>query len=81
MPFHLTEAQLNEPIAGHMRGDFTTLYPHWTVGEALDHMRRTPPPGRIIYFYVVDESMRLVGRGPDPAAVALARPTSRSRTS
>lgn len=64
MPFHLTEAQLNEPIAGHMRGDFTTLSPAWSVGEALDHMRRTPPPGRIIYFYVVDESMRLVGVVP-----------------
>ena len=27
-------------------------------------MRRYPPPGRIIYFYVVDESMRLVGVVP-----------------
>jgi magnesium transporter len=64
MPFHLTEAQLNEPIAKHLRGDFTTLDPTWSVGEALDHMRRNPPPGRIIYFYVVDESMRLVGVVP-----------------
>jgi magnesium transporter len=27
-------------------------------------MRRYPPPGRIIYFYVVDDSMRLVGVVP-----------------
>lgn len=64
MPFHLTEEQLNEPVAKHLRSDFTTLYPNWSVGEALDQMRRHPPPGRIIYFYVVDESMRLLGVVP-----------------
>src|SRR5262245_45193858 len=61
MPLHLTEEQLNQPVTTHIRTDFTNLYPTWTVGEALDHMRRHPPPGRIIYFYVVDDSMRLVG--------------------
>lgn len=64
MPTHLPEAVLNEPIANHVRQDFTTLYPNWTVGEALDHMRRSPPPGRIIYFYVVDEDVRLLGVVP-----------------
>jgi magnesium transporter len=64
MPFHLTEEQLNEPIAKHLRTDYTTLDPNWSVGEALDHMRRHPPPGRIIYFYVVDDAMRLVGVVP-----------------
>ena len=64
MPLHLTEAQLNEPVTNYVRRDFTTLYPQWTVAEALEHMRRHPPPGRIIYFYVVDESMRLVGVVP-----------------
>ena len=64
MPIHLTEEQLNEPVSKHLRTDFTTLYPNWSVDEALDHMRRYPPPGRIIYFYVVDESMRLVGVVP-----------------
>src|SRR5262249_50833549 len=64
MPLHLTEEQLNEPVVKHLRTDFTTLYPNWTVGEALDHMRRYPPPGRIIYFYVVDDSRRLVGVVP-----------------
>ena len=64
MPTHLTPAQLNEPVANHVRGDFTTLYPEWTVGEALEHMRMYPPPGRIIYFYVVDDAMRLQGVVP-----------------
>lgn len=64
MPLHLTEEQLNQPVTTQLRTDFTTLYPDWTVGEALDHMRKFPPPGRIIYFYVVDESMRLAGVVP-----------------
>jgi magnesium transporter len=64
MPLHLTEAQLNEPVTNYTRADFTTLYPHWTVTEALAHMRDHPPPGRIIYFYVVDDGMRLVGVVP-----------------
>ncbi|HUR53053.1 MAG TPA: magnesium transporter [Gemmataceae bacterium] len=64
MPTHLSPAQLNEPVANHVRGDFTTLHPDWTVGEALDHMRMHPPPGRIIYFYVVDNEMRLQGVVP-----------------
>ncbi len=61
---HLTEEELNQPITQHLRTDFTTLWPEWTVAEALDHMRRYPPPGRIIYFYVVDVHMRLVGVVP-----------------
>src|ERR1700738_1458162 len=64
MPLHLTEAQLNEPVTSYTRSDYATLYPEWTAGEALAHMRSNPPPGRIIYFYVVDESMRLLGVVP-----------------
>jgi magnesium transporter len=64
MPTHFTETQLNEPVANYVRKDFTILHPGWTVGEALDHMRKFPPPGRIIYFYVVDDQMRLKGVVP-----------------
>lgn len=64
MPLHLTEAQLNESVTKYTRADFTTLYPQWTVNEALAYMRDHPPPGRIIYFYVVDDGMRLVGVVP-----------------
>jgi magnesium transporter len=64
MPTHLTDTQLNEPIVKHARPDFTTLAPDWTVGEALEYMRKSPPPGRIIYFYVVDGEQRLHGVVP-----------------
>jgi len=62
--FSLSETQLNESISAHVRKDFPTLDPHWTVAESLDHMRKNPPPGRFIYFYVVDEDMQLVGVVP-----------------
>ena len=64
MPTHLPAAMLNEPVAYHVRREFATLDPGWTVGEAINHMRRHPPPGRIIYFYVVDNHLRLVGVVP-----------------
>jgi magnesium transporter len=64
MPLHLTEAELNAPVTNYTRSDYAVLYPQWTVAEALAHMRLHPPPGRIIYFYVVDENMRLVGVVP-----------------
>src|SRR5262245_5851294 len=78
MPLHLTEAQLNEPVSAHVRSDFTTLYPDWTVGAALDHMRKFPPPGRIIYFYVVDEQTHLHGVVPT-RRLLLSPPESRVR--
>jgi magnesium transporter len=64
MPLHLTEAQLNEPVTKYLRRDFTTLQSDWTVAEALEEMRRNPPPGRIIYFYVIDAAGKLVGVVP-----------------
>jgi magnesium transporter len=44
--------------------DFTRLRLGQTVGEALEGLRRNPPKGRIIYFYVVDEDNRLHGVVP-----------------
>lgn len=64
MPLPLNEAQLNEPIIRHVRQDFATLEDRWTVAESLEHIRKNPPPGRFIYFYVVDASARLVGVVP-----------------
>ncbi|OWK37648.1 CBS domain-containing protein [Fimbriiglobus ruber] len=61
---HATERILNDPVALHVRREITALSPDWSVGEALDHMRRTPPPGRVIYFYVTDSDGRLVGVVP-----------------
>jgi magnesium transporter len=75
---NLPDAVLNEPVARHTRQDYTILNPDWTVGEALDHMRRFPPPGRIIYFYVVDEGMKLHGVVPT-RRLLLSRPEIRIR--
>jgi NhaA family Na+:H+ antiporter len=47
-----------------MHGQFTRLQAGQTVGEALDWLRRNPPPGRVIYFYVVDDDDRLCGVVP-----------------
>jgi magnesium transporter len=60
----LTEKNLNDPVTEHMRRDCARLFAYQTVGEALDGVRRNPPEGRIIYFYVVDEENRLQGVVP-----------------
>jgi Na+:H+ antiporter, NhaA family len=60
----LTQAELNGPVTGHMHQNFTRLEGGLTVGEALDWLRRHPPAGRVIYFYVVDKDGRLEGVVP-----------------
>jgi magnesium transporter len=47
-----------------MHQDFTRVSLDQTVGEALDEVRRNPPRGRIIYFYVLDKEGRLQGVVP-----------------
>ncbi len=47
-----------------MRRDFSRIHVNQTVGEALEAIRRQPPEGRVIYFYVVDEEDRLHGVVP-----------------
>jgi magnesium transporter len=56
--------KLNDPIVRHMHGDFAGLSADQTVGEALEMIRRRPPEGRIIYFYVLDGEGRLAGVVP-----------------
>jgi magnesium transporter len=60
----LTEANLNDPVTAHMRRDFARLHRDQTVGQALDEVRRRPPEGRIVYFYVVDDQDHLHGVVP-----------------
>lgn len=67
---------LNDPVLTHSRKDFSTLRPEWTVGEALDHMRATPPGGRVIYFYVTEETGKLLGVVPT-RRLLLSAPTTR----
>jgi len=44
-----------------MRHDLACLEASQSVGDALAMIRQHPPSGRIIYFYVVDDGLRLVG--------------------
>ena len=55
---------LNDPVTRRMHQDFTRLQAGQTVGQALDWLRQHPPPGRVIYFYVLDEEGRLLGVVP-----------------
>jgi magnesium transporter len=55
---------LDDPITRHMRQDYSRLHVNQTVGEALEAIRRQPPEGRVIYFYVVDDDNRLQGVVP-----------------
>ena len=57
----LVPAPLDEPVTKRMRHDFPRLHLGQTAGEALDWLRQHPPPGRVIYFYVVDDKGRLRG--------------------
>jgi magnesium transporter len=47
-----------------MRSDFARLHISQTLEEALTTIRREPPGGRVIYFYVVDDENRLQGVVP-----------------
>jgi magnesium transporter len=58
------QKSLSDPISRHLRKDFARVSVEETVGEALDRIRREPPEGRIIYFYVVDGEDRLQGVVP-----------------
>jgi magnesium transporter len=55
---------LDDPVTSHMRRDFSRLLVNQTVAEALESIRQQQPPGRVIYFYVVDNEDRLQGVVP-----------------
>lgn len=57
----VAEFDLNDPVTQHMRVEIYPLRNRQTVGEALESLRASPPPARIVYFYVVDENRRLLG--------------------
>jgi magnesium transporter len=59
-----TVPNLTDPVTQHLHTDFARLAPSQTVGDALVSLRRKPPEGRIIYFYVTDADGRLVGVVP-----------------
>jgi magnesium transporter len=59
-----TEDILNDPIGNHCYADFTSLQPDWNIRAALEHLRKHPPGGRVIYFYVCTADGQLVGVVP-----------------
>jgi len=56
--------KLQDSVTAHMHQDFTRVDLGQTVEKALEGLRRQPPKGRIIYFYVVDKEGRLQGVVP-----------------
>src|SRR5262245_42380097 len=56
-----SEPDLNDLVTNNMHRDFTRLHVEKTVGEALEYLRRNPPPNRVIYLYVVDDQQCLQG--------------------
>ena len=58
------QEKLKDPIVQHMRRDLPRLREDLTAEEALAALRSSPPEGRIIYFYAVDDEDRLVGVVP-----------------
>lgn len=60
----LSQTRLDQPVTERMHQNFSRLDGSLTVGEALDWLRKHPPPARIIYFYVVDGDGRLEGVVP-----------------
>ena len=72
----VAEANLNDPVVQHMRTELARLRVDHTVGQALEAIRQSPPPVRIVYFYVVDGAGRLQGVIPT-RALLLSPPETR----
>ena len=58
---HAAPQHLDQPVTGFIRKDFAQLRESMTAREALDVVREKGIGEKIVYFYVVDESERLVG--------------------
>jgi magnesium transporter len=61
VPTTLQSQVLAHNVRGHARTDFTTLNHTFTVGEAIDVIRKAAAGNPIQYYYVVDDNERLVG--------------------
>ena len=61
MPTALQTEFLAHAVSAHMRTDFTSLNQGLTVGEAMDVIRKAAGGGAIQYYYVVEDTGRLVG--------------------
>ena len=61
MALDLQTAALNEAALSHARKDFVTLPHDLTVREALAAIRQHGVGEKIVYFYVLDDTERLIG--------------------
>lgn len=61
MPNASQSQLLGQTVASHVRHDFTTLNQSMTVGEAIDIIRQASGGNNIQYYYVVDDSGKLMG--------------------
>lgn len=59
-----SEKHLQESVLTVARQDFNALRKEWTVDQALQAIRRQVVAEEIFYFYVIDESGRLLGVVP-----------------
>ncbi len=64
MPTALSKTNLDDLVTAHLHREFTQLNLGQTVGAALDWLRTSPRPARIIYLYVVDADGKLCGVVP-----------------
>lgn len=60
----LCKIHLDDPILKHVRKDYPTLRHDMTVQDALTAIRLVAVGERVIYFYVLDETEKLVGVVP-----------------
>ncbi len=58
------KADLGDSVSMHMRRNFALLKLDETIEQSLTRIRRDPPGGKVIYFYVVDQDNRLQGVVP-----------------
>ena len=61
MPDASQSQLLRHTVASHIRRDYTTLNQSMTVGEAIDIIRKASGGNGIQYYYVVDDSGKLMG--------------------
>jgi len=60
----LCTIHLDDPIVKHIRKDYPSLRHDMTIQDALTAIRLVAVGERVIYFYVLDETERLVGVVP-----------------
>ncbi len=61
MPTPLQTQLLSHAVGDHARKDFTTLNQSLTVGQAVDEIRKAADGSAIQYYYVIEDTGRLVG--------------------